>query len=102
MRPLTIGTMLAVALVLSGCAGMLEGPAALPDQEVTVGSYRPSAYPAYGTSDYYSRPTYVAPYASLPTSHPMHMRRPGGKDAIDGVTASGGSTRNAHFKTGSR
>jgi hypothetical protein len=66
MRPLTMATMLAIGLTLSGCAGMLEGPGTFPDQEVTVGSYNTLAYPAYGASDYYARPAYVAPYAYQP------------------------------------
>jgi len=82
MDPLKIASSLALGLTLSGCAGMLEGPAAFPDQEVTVGSYSTSAYPA-GAPGYYARPVYVAPYAYQPTYVTPYAYAPGWGEGRD-------------------
>jgi len=59
--PLKLAAVFAAGLMLSGCADLLDSPAASPGQGIyaNTGNYGPPAYPAPGT---YAQPGYVAPY----------------------------------------
>lgn len=62
MDPLKVTIVLATGLVLSGCAGTLDGLSASSGQDVysTPGYYSTSANSVQG---YYAQPGYAAPYA---------------------------------------